>query len=72
MDYIMSVCKWVNHLSTFYQLPIIAVISYLLGSCNTSIIVSKSIFNLHFKINSVILHRVVLKLLYTKNAKAVK
>jgi len=41
MDYIMTVCKWFTNLSTIYQLPIIAVTSYLLGSCNTSIIVSK-------------------------------
>jgi glycerol-3-phosphate acyltransferase PlsY len=37
----MSVRKWFNNLAVLYQLPLIAAISYLLGSINTSIIVSK-------------------------------
>jgi len=41
MEYITSACKWFYNLDTLFQLPIIALISYLLGSCNTSIIVSK-------------------------------
>lgn len=45
MEYFMNACKWFNNLEVLYQLPLIAVISYLLGSINTSIIVSRLAMN---------------------------
>ena len=41
MNPIVSVSTWFVNLNAWFQLPLIAVISYLLGSINTSIIVSK-------------------------------
>ena len=41
MKYILAVSTWFVELNSWFQLPLIAVISYLLGSINTSIIVSK-------------------------------
>ena len=41
MKYVLAVSTWFVELNSWFQLPLIAVISYLLGSINTSIIVSK-------------------------------
>ncbi len=45
MGTIIDAGKWANDLNSLYQLPLIALISYLLGSINTSIIVSKLALN---------------------------
>ena len=41
MNPIVSVSKWFVNLNAWFQLPLIAVISYLLGSINSALVVSK-------------------------------